>query len=151
MKKVIITVKGCKYETSYYVSKSGEIYNDNKKLKQMLNCGGYLSVNLFYEKAKSITKTVHRIVATTYLPNPNSKREVNHINGDKTDNRVCNLEWCTPHENTEHYHKTLRNGKPMYNQKACLQIIDGEVIAEYKSLNEASRRTSVRVTNIYSC
>ena len=54
MKKVIITVKGCKYETSYYVSKSGEIYNDNKKLKQMLNGGGYLSVNLFYEKAKSI-------------------------------------------------------------------------------------------------
>lgn len=48
MKKVIITVKGCKYETSYYVSKSGEIYNDNKKLKQMLNGGGYLSVNLFY-------------------------------------------------------------------------------------------------------
>ena len=102
MKKVIITVKGCKYETSYYVSKSGEIYNDNKKLKQMLNGGGYLSVNLFYEKAKSITKTVHRIVATTYLPNPNSKREVNHINGDKTDNRVCNLEWCTPKENTAH-------------------------------------------------
>lgn len=53
--------------------------------------------------------------------------------------------------NTEHYHKTLRNGKPMYNQKACLQIIDGEVIAEYKSLNEASRRTGVNVSNIYCC
>lgn len=137
---------------NYAIAKDGEVWSlrFNKKLKPSNNRRGYMSVVLVADK-KYHNKAIHRLYAEAYIPNPNKYPCVNHINGIKTDNRLENLEWCTPHENTEHYHKTLRNGKPMYNQKACLQIIDGEVIAEYKSLNEASRRTGVSVSNIYCC
>lgn len=54
--------------------------------------------------------SVHRIVAEAFLPNPNGCLEVNHINEDKTDNRACNLEWCTHKENSNHGTRGARIG-----------------------------------------
>lgn len=87
----------------YSVSVNGEIYSHltKKYLKPLIGTNGYFSIHLFKNK-KSHTKMIHRIVANTFIENPEFKKEVNHKNGIKTDNRIDNLEWVTPKENIRH-------------------------------------------------
>ena len=66
---------------------------------------GYVYIILSNKENKAITRKVHRLVALTYIPNYKNLREVNHINGIKTDNRVENLEWCSRQENATHASK----------------------------------------------
>lgn len=67
---------------------------------------GYMSVWLYGNGGNNGRSgkqySVHRIVVEAFIPNPNGYAEVNHINEDKTDNRACNLEWCTYKENSNH-------------------------------------------------
>lgn len=65
------------------------------------NRKGYLKVYLS-KKSKKYTKSVHRIVAESFIKNPHDKKTVNHIDGDKTNNKVENLEWATNEENMRH-------------------------------------------------
>src|SRR5699024_6647562 len=69
-------------------------------LRQHINYKGYLLVTIYGEKRR--THAAHRLVAKTFIPNPENKSQVNHKDGNKLNNRVENLEWCTNQENQKH-------------------------------------------------
>lgn len=89
-------------DTNYKVDQFGIIYGLNgKPLKPATDKKGYLRVGLTINK-KLCTKKVHRLVAIEFIPNPENKPCVNHIDGNKKNNNVLNLEWATYKENTTH-------------------------------------------------
>lgn len=92
-------------ETHYEVSHRGSVYNteSEKMLHQTNNSNGYLKVSLRLPDGTERSFLVHRLVALAFIPNDVPERnQVNHINGDKEDNRVSNLEWVTDQENKIH-------------------------------------------------
>lgn len=97
----------------YLISDSGVVVNSNtgKSLRYDLSSAGYRRVTLWGTNQKRVRVTVHRLVAMTYLDNPEGKPIVNHKDGDKLNNHYTNLEWVTCKENTRHAFDTgLREG-----------------------------------------
>ena len=93
---------------SYYISKDGRLLKlyktgNIKFINPRLDAYGYMRVSITDNNGKRKDRKMHRLMAQTFLPNPENKPEVNHINGDKTDYRLENLEWCTRSENTKHW------------------------------------------------
>lgn len=90
--------------SKYSVTKDGQIYSSisNKFLKNYLTNTEYYAVKLISDSGAKKKVLIHRAVATTYLPNSLNKRIVNHIDGDKLNNDVSNLEWATDSENIRH-------------------------------------------------
>ena len=86
----------------YYISDIGKVYNkENKELCQWIDNVGYKQVNVRKDK-KKYYKRVHRLVAEAFIPNPDNLPQVNHKDGDKTNNKVSNLEWISNKDNTQH-------------------------------------------------
>lgn len=100
------------FEKLYEVSSHGRVSNYRKVMKFYKINSGYLCVKLTNGEAIKAF-LVHRLVAAAFLPNPENKPEVNHIDGDKTNNHVSNLEWVTSAENKQHAHRT---GLKIYNK-----------------------------------
>lgn len=95
-------IKG--YE-DYYITKSGKIFSTltNKELKYDKSCRGYCKVKLMDRRiGRYITLQVHRLVAIQFIPNPNKLPEINHKDGNKSNNSIYNLEWCTSEYNHRH-------------------------------------------------
>ena len=137
---------------SYEISDLGRIRNKatGVVLKPM-DDRGYLRVNL-YKNGKLYRKSIHRQVLLTFMPSddPENKWQVNHKDGNKKNNRLSNLEWCTPSENTKHAIKTGLL-KKFGRQKTVVQLSkEGNVIARFKSAREAARQTGVSESKI-SC
>ena len=90
-------------EGLYSVSSEGEVYSHktNRILKQGMTTNGYKFV-ILRSDGQSINCRIHRLVAEAFINNPQNKKTVNHINSNRTDNNIKNLEWCTHSENTKH-------------------------------------------------
>lgn len=137
----------------YQISNLGNIislnYHREKRIKQLskLNMpNGYITVKLCVD-GKVKRYSLHRLVAEAFIPNPENKPFVNHKDGNKRNNNVDNLEWCTQSENQLH---AVRNG--LQKTKPILQYdLQGNFIKEWKSSVEAGRHIKISPTNITAC
>jgi hypothetical protein len=111
-KEEFIDIKG--FSGMYQVSTFGNVRSNSNQVKgknmKPVTVGGYLRVKLCKGHSKK-PFFIHRIVADAFIPNPESKPQVNHIDLDKTNNHVSNLEWCTPSHNIRHSYANGRAKK----------------------------------------
>ncbi len=147
-------IKG--FEGIYEISSFGNViskHNNNIKfLKLRVNAQGYLFVCLQNKSRKE--KRINRLVAEAFIPNPNSLPEVNHKNGDKANNSISNLEWCTKSHNERHAHTLgLKNHKGVKNPNSKLNELKVRVIKRLKGElpnKEVSSIFGVSESHIYN-
>lgn len=166
------------YEGLYSVSNKGDVFShrSNKLLTPKRSKVGYLRVTLCRGINDHKTYGIHRLVAMAFIPNPDSKPTVNHINEVKNDNRVENLEWATNAEQNAHGTRTARavahtdwekrsekidyaavaekhdySKQAMCNRKMTRVLKDGVVVGEFRSQIEASAFSGVSRSKISQC
>jgi len=125
---------------------TGKIISESHLVKINSLRKGYKGITL-YNGSNTLSITVHRLVAITFIPNTYNKSQVNHVNGIKTDNRLENLEWSTPLENTRHCYA---NGlKKDFGEMPIIQFTrNGDYVNKYKSLTNAGDVTGIKIGNI---
>lgn len=123
-----------------------KVIHKGKELTPFSTLTGYLEVSL-YIKQKRHNFLIHRLVAQAFIPNIKELSEVNHIDGNKSNNRSDNLEWCTNIENQQHAIRTgLRKVK-----KVCQYSLNKELIKVWNNQYEASRKMSIAQESINRC
>jgi hypothetical protein len=147
------------YEGIYKINDVGNIYSvRTKKILKPRKSSGYLIVCLSVNNKKN-QQLVHRLVAQTFIDNPDNKKTVNHIDGNKMNNSVSNLEWSTQSENSKHAFKNGLNkgydktGHKNPNVRLTKEIIENVQLLISKgiktkviaSLNNISRSTVQRI------
>lgn len=136
---------------SYYISNFGNIKHDNNFLKKCIHSNGYEQVNIRIGN-KYVAKLIHRLVAVAFIPNPDNKPCVDHIDGNKRNNYVSNLRWVTPVENANNIitkKRSIENRKS-HNEKKIVAI-SGEINVYFNSIIEASIILGVDRTSISKC
>ncbi len=130
-------------------NKPTDVRYKGKKMKPRLQSMGYYAVTLA-KRGADHPDSIHRLVARAFIPNPENKRCVNHINCVKTDNRVENLEWCTYKENIQHSFNNgiHKRGNDHYRSK--LNSFQVRVIRKINDMdqNEIARIFGVGQSNI---
>lgn len=138
------------YAPDYLVSKTGEVFSEKscskRKLTVYKNKYGYFYVVISID-GKSKQKLVHRLVGEVFLPNPLNKPQINHIDGDKSNNTLENLEWVTAKENKEHAIRTglvdidtlrdngMKNARPI----SQIDVNTGEVVQIWNNSKDPKR------------
>jgi len=148
----------------YYNAKGikGCYKRNGKILKQPINNHGYPCVTIKYRNGSQKVIQVHQLIARTFLPNPENKPQINHIDGNKQNNNVSNLEWCTASENLKHAFRTGLNkgsrpfkgkfGKEHFGSKPVIAYNkDGTIYKEYESQCLAAKDLGVNSSHISQC
>lgn len=136
---------------------------NGKILKKAINPYGYYCVTIKYLNGTQKVMGVHQLIAKTFIPNPDNKPQVNHIDGNKLNNKINNLEWCTVKENIQHAYKIGLNkgGKPWLGKfgkehNRSIPVIaynlDGTIYKEYDNITEAAKDLKMKSsTHISAC
>lgn len=142
------TYKTIKDYPNYEVSSGGRVRNTKtgRVLRPSLNTGGYQHVGL-PTNGKPKSHYIHRLVASAFIPNPENKRTVNHIDGDKTNNRVDNLEWCDDGENQKHAYRTGLKHPSGGSPKQKVRCVETNQI--FESLRQTSEYFDCGVANVH--
>lgn len=121
----------------YTINDKGEVFSDNSgRMKTRYRAGSkYKIINFMTEDGQKRTFRVHRLVATAFLPNPQNKKEVNHIDGNKENNSLENLEWSTRQENAQHA-VDIGLMKPRRGEDCSFSILTEEQVREVFTLRE---------------
>lgn len=133
------------YEGLYSIDIFGNVIrlSDNKEMKQQMNKFGYVNVSLS-KNGKQKQHKIHRLIANAFIPNPQNKEQVNHIDGNKAHNVVWNLEWTTSKENNIHASNT-----GLIHKARKVKIVEtGEI---YNSLGSCARAINGNAGDISRC
>jgi hypothetical protein len=153
------------FDGFYFVSNLGRIksfkilntQNKNKIgiIKKQRNNKGYKIISVKFNKVK-ISLKVHRLVAMAFIPNPENKSQINHKDGNKSNNNVNNLEWATGSENVKHAFNTgLKEqyfGSEHYMSKCILQFDkSGIFLKKWDCMSDACRVYNIKLQSLSSC
>lgn len=143
------------FGSEYYVYKNGDIKNakSKRKLKPYLSSGNYLYIIVATNKGKRKHHIrVHRLVAKAFIPNPNNYKCVNHIDGNKLNNNVDNLEWCDYSQNIKHaYNNGLMKSGGKTKTKVNQYDLNGKFIKTWNSMSEIEKEFNVSHSAIRFC
>ena len=140
-------IKG--FDGLYEVSNLGNVRNKRGKvLSPKVGKTGYLIVGL-HDNCEVTYKYIHRLVGETFLEIPDFKCEINHIDENKSNNRVDNLEWTTRVQNVNHGTGRSRHDRKLFKPVSCF-LPDGTFVKRYESITEAGRDLGVLKTSVWA-
>ena len=136
---------------NYEVSNLGKVRNIKSgiMLKPWITKDGYLR-HCLYKHNKRKNLLLHRIIATAFIDNPGKKPQVNHIDENKLNNDLSNLEWCSVRENIIHGTRTKRVAEKL-SQKVIQLDLNDNILNVFKSMIQAERETGIPNGNINRC
>lgn len=154
----INNIKGYELCNDYTITKEGKVYSYKsgykKEMKGSIDDKGYPYVDLTQSNGKRKCPKTHRLIALAFISNPEGKPQINHIDGNKRNNKISNLEWVTQSENVKHSYLTGLNNPNTYSKgsknyqwngrhKNCKKVkqltLNNKVIRIYNSIAIANR------------